>query len=442
MRAETIFALATAAGRAGVAVMRISGPDAGAALRGLGLVGLPPPRRAVRARLRDPASGEPLDDGLCLWFPRPHSFTGEDVAELHLHGGRAVVAGVGAALAAMPGLRLAEAGEFARRAFENGKLDLTAAEGIADLVNAETAAQRRQSLRQLDGALGRLYDGWRERLVRALAHVEADIDFPDEDLPGGVAVAASRTVRELRAEIAAHLYDARRGERLRDGLSIAVVGAPNAGKSSIINYLAQRDVAIVTPVAGTTRDVIEVHLDLDGFPATIADTAGLRDSDDPVEAEGVRRARTRAAAADLRLAVFDATRPVDAETLALCGPDTVAVLNKVDLCRPSGAVSLGGASALQVSAVTGEGMEALVRCLGAEAAGRLGGDGGPALTRARHREAVVECAAALERAERAPATELAAEDLRLAARALGRITGRVGVEDILDVVFRDFCIGK
>jgi len=272
--------------------------------------------------------------------------------------------------------------------------------------------------------------------------VEADIDFPDEDLPGGVAVAASRTVPELRAEIAAHLDDARRGERLRDGLSIAVVGAPNAGKSSIINYLARRDVAIVTPVAGTTRDVIEVHLDLDGFPATIADTAGLRDSDDPVEAEGVRRARRRAIAADLRLAVFDSTRPLDAETLALAGPDTVAVLNKVDLCRPNGAVSLGGASALQVSAVTGEGMDALVRRLGAEAAGRLGGDGGPALTRARHREALVECVAALERAERAPAPELAAEDLRLAVRALGRITGRVGVEDILDVVFRDFCIGK
>ncbi|MGE3936178.1 MAG: tRNA modification GTPase, partial [Rhodospirillaceae bacterium] len=237
MRAETIYALATAAGRAGIAVMRVSGPQAAAALRALGPGDLPPPRRAVRARLRDPGTGEPLDDALCLWFPQPHSFTGEDVAELHLHGGRAVVAGVTAALARVPGLRSAEAGEFARRAFEHGKLDLTAVEGLADLVNAETAAQRRQSLRQLDGALGALYDGWRARLVRALAHVEADIDFPDEDLPGGVAVAAAGTLPALRAEIAAHLDDGARGERLRDGLSVAVVGAPNAGKSSIINRL-------------------------------------------------------------------------------------------------------------------------------------------------------------------------------------------------------------
>lgn len=442
MRADTIYALATAAGRAGIAVMRVSGPQAGAALAALGLGAPPPPRRAVRARLRDPATGEPLDDALCLWFPRPHSFTGEDVAELHLHGGRAVVAGVTAALARMPGLRTAEAGEFARRAFEHGKFDLTAAEGLADLVNAETAAQRRQSLRQLDGALGALYDGWRERLVRALAHVEADIDFPDEDLPGGVAVAAAGTLPALRAEITAHLDDGRRGERLRDGLSVAVVGAPNVGKSSIINRLAQRDVAIVTPVAGTTRDVIEVYLDLDGFPVTIADTAGLRDTADPVEVEGVRRARVRAQSADVRLAVFDAARPPDPDTLALVGPDTVAVLNKVDLQRPAGPVRVGPADALPISAATGEGFLALQARLAAEAEKRLAPGAAAAITRGRHREALVECAGALARAEGAPAPELAAEDLRLAVRALGRITGRVAVEDMLDVVFRDFCIGK
>jgi tRNA modification GTPase len=442
MRAETIYALASAPGRAGVAVVRISGPRAAEALRGLGVPRLPPPRTATRARFRDPRAGEAFDDGLCLWFPRPKSFTGEDVAELHLHGGRAVVAAVTAALAGLPGLRLAEPGEFARRAFENGKLDLTAAEGLADLVNAETAAQRRQSLRQLDGALGRLYDGWRDRLVRALAHIEADIDFPDEDLPGGVAVAATETLASLRTEIAAHLADDRRGERLRDGLSVAIVGAPNAGKSSIFNALSRRDVAIVTPVAGTTRDVIEVHLDLDGYPVTLADTAGLRDSADAVEAEGVRRARARAAAADLRLAVFDATRAPDPHTLALVDADTVVALNKIDLRRPARPVRIGDRDAVPVSAATGEGIAALIQCLSRQAAERLATGNAPALTRSRHREALTDCAAALARAAEAPAAELAAEDVRLAARALGRITGRVGVEDVLDVVFRDFCIGK
>jgi tRNA modification GTPase len=275
---ETIFALATAPGRAGVAVVRVSGPKTALVLKAFTGNDSFRPRVASLRTLRDPRNREALDDALVLWFPGPRSFTGEDVAELHLHGGRAVVAGVVEALGALPGLRVAEPGEFTRRAFENGKLDLTAAEGLADLVDAETSAQRRQALRQMEGALGRVYEGWRERLTRALAHIEADIDFPDEDLPTGVADAVRPVLDTLVAEIQAHLEDGRRGERLREGLHIAIVGAPNAGKSSLLNALARREAAIVSARAGTTRDVIEVHLDLGGFPVVLADTAGLREA--------------------------------------------------------------------------------------------------------------------------------------------------------------------
>ncbi|HEY0836437.1 MAG TPA: tRNA uridine-5-carboxymethylaminomethyl(34) synthesis GTPase MnmE [Azospirillum sp.] len=440
----TIFALATAPGRAGVAVVRVSGPAAGTALTALTARPLPAPRVATLTALREPGSGDRLDDALVLWFPGPKSFTGEDVVELHLHGGRAVVAGVVEALAALPDLRVAEPGEFTRRAFENGKLDLTAAEGLADLVDAETSAQRRQALRQMEGALGRVYESWRLRLTRALAHIEADIDFPEEDLPGGVADAVRPELEALVAEISGHLADGRRGERLREGLHIAIVGAPNAGKSSLLNALARRDAAIVSARAGTTRDVIEVHLDLGGFPVVLADTAGLREAaSDEIEEEGIRRARDRAASADLKIAVFDATAlPVlDAATLALVDAGTVAVLNKTDLA-PTACVTIADQTAVCVSARTSAGLRHLEARLAGMAAERMAGTGAPALTRARHRAALEDCHAALARALGAPLPELAAEDVRLASRALGRITGRVDVEDLLDVIFRDFCIGK
>lgn len=442
---DTIFALATAPGRAGVAVVRISGPGAADALSAL-RPGRPAPvpRMATRATLRDPATGEILDDALALLFAAPRSFTGEDVVELHLHGGRAVVTGVVEALAALPGLRLAEPGEFTRRAFENGKFDLTEAEAVADLVDAETAAQRRQALRQMEGALGRLYDGWRERLTRALAHIEADIDFAEEDLPGGLALSVRPVLETLVAEIDAHLNDGGRGERLREGLHIAIVGAPNAGKSSLLNALARREAAIVSARAGTTRDVIEVHLDLGGYPVVLADTAGLREAAaDEVEEEGIRRARDRAARADLKIAVFDGTEwpALDPATLALIDGDALPVVNKADVAAPSSPI-ISGRQALPVSARTGFGLGELERRLTALCSDRLAAGGAPALTRARHRSALGECRDALSRALAAPLPELAAEDVRLASRALGRITGRVDVEDLLDVIFRDFCIGK
>lgn len=451
---ETIYALASAAGRAGIAVIRISGPGAGPALAGLAGAGSAEapltPRRATPVRLTDPTTSETIDDGLAIWFPGPASFTGEDVAELHVHGGHAVVAGILEALGAMKGLRMAEPGEFSRRAFENDKFDLTAAEGLADLVDAETSAQRRQALRQLQGELGRLYEQWRERLLSALAHREAEIDFADEDLPDGVAAVARAEVGRLEKEIARHLKDGRRGERLRSGLHIAIIGPPNSGKSSLLNLLAQRDAAIVSATAGTTRDVIEVHLDLGGYPVIVADTAGLRDGRDDIEIEGVRRARDRASEADLRLAVFDgeAWPEVDSMTVGLVDTNTVVVINKIDLKAPAPPLEVNGEPALGISALRGDGIDGLLAAVADRVSGLVGGTAStaPVLTRARHREALEECLAALKRFLAAAGDdktpELAAEDLRLAARALGRITGRVDVDEVLDVIFRDFCIGK
>ena len=444
MSGDTIFALASGGGRGGVAVVRVSGPGAAPALGSLTGADLPPARHAARAVLRDPKDGEVLDDGLVVWFPGPASYTGEDVVELHLHGGRAVSLGVLEALAARPGLRPAEAGEFTRRAFANGKLDLTAAEAIADLVDAETAAQRRQALRQLGGELALLYEDWRRRLLRLLAHMEASIDFSDEPLPPDLEGDVRDAVAALGDEMAAHLDDSRRGERLRDGIRLAIVGAPNVGKSSLLNTLAQRDAAIVSTVAGTTRDVIDVHLDLGGFPLTVADTAGLRESNDAVEQEGVRRARRRAREADLRLAVFDAQSwpETDAATVDLIDAATLVVINKADLAPPAPPLIVRGRPAAAVSALTGDGIGGLLAALEAAVAKGWGECGGPSPTRARHRASVEDCRAALARALAAPTPEMTAEDLRLAARSLGRITGRVEVEDLLDVIFADFCIGK
>jgi tRNA modification GTPase len=440
---DTIFALASGGGRAGVAVIRISGPRADDALSSLTGKALPAARQATRVLLKEPSAGEVLDDGLALRFPAPRSYTGEDVVELQVHGGLGVIAAVLDALGRIEGLRLAEPGEFTRRAVLAGKLDLTAAEGLLDLIEADTDAQRRQALRQAGGALGRLYDGWRGRLVAALAHLEAAIDFPDEDLPEDLVAKFRGDVNKLAAEMARHLDDGRRGERLRRGLMIAIVGPPNAGKSSLLNALARRDAAIVSARAGTTRDVVEVWLDLAGLPVMAADTAGLREAADEIEAEGVRRARQWAGTADLKIVVFAADE-APAAGVEMVGPDTLVVVNKVDLGDPGWRRDFDGIGIFKMSLKSGEGVEAFIAALTAVARERMGaGDGSAALlTRARHREAVVFCRDALDRALEARLPELAAEDLRLAVRALGRITGAVDVEELLDVIFRDFCIGK
>jgi tRNA modification GTPase len=448
VRSDTIFAPATAPGRAALAIVRLSGPAAADACRRLTGRSPPAPRRAVLRRMHDPQSGDAIDEGLVLWFPAPASFTGEDVLELQVHGGRAVIAALLDAFSALPGLRPAEPGEFTRRAFLNGRLDLTAVEGLADLIDAETRAQARQALRQLDGALGRRYDDWRQTLLGALARLEAAIDFaPEEDVPEDLLELVRPDVRRLSAEIDAHLADGHRGERLRAGLTVAVVGPPNAGKSSLVNRFARRDVAIVTPLPGTTRDVLEVHLDLAGYPVTLLDTAGLREAADLIEAEGVRRARARAERADLRLIMFDgASWPaLDAATLAVVDEVAVIVVNKCDLAALPDPLSVGGRLALPVSCLTGAGTAALLEALAERAAALLTSGDEPLLTRVRHRVALQGVAEALARFSSAPEhTELAllAEDLRLAARALGRITGQVAVDEVLDRIFAEFCIGK
>ncbi|MBI1215733.1 MAG: tRNA uridine-5-carboxymethylaminomethyl(34) synthesis GTPase MnmE [Alphaproteobacteria bacterium] len=439
---RTVFALASGSYRAGVAVVRISGPEALQTLEALTGKKDFPPRQARLHTLRDPETSAVLDHGIAVYFKAPASFTGEDVVEYHLHGGRAVIDGMLRALGKFENCRMAEPGEFTKRAFENGKLDLTAAEAVADLVAAETEAQRLQALNQLGGALEKLYQGWTDRLSGLLAHQEAEIEFPDEDLPQGLADTLSAPLEELLQEIRAHLNDARRGERLRDGILIAIIGAPNAGKSSLLNALAAREAAIVSEQAGTTRDVIEVHLDLAGYPVILADTAGLRATGDSIEAEGIRRAQAVAEKADIRLALFDATLAErDAETLSLVDENTIAVFTKSDLAKnPPGKIS----GSLALSSRTGAGMDELLKMLGQKTAALFGAreNAGPALTRERHRLALEEAAAALERAKEAALPELAAEDMRLALRALGRITGKVHVEELLDKIFRDFCIGK
>jgi tRNA modification GTPase len=388
--------------------------------------------------LFDPATGERLDDGLVLWFPGPHSATGEDVAEFHVHGSRAVLAAIMQVLRRL-GLRLAEPGEFTRRAFLNGKLDLLQAEAIADLAAAETEAQRRQALRQLDGELGTLYRGWRDRLTRILAHLEAAVDFPDEDLPPEIEDRVLGETEALIAEIARHLADGHRGERLRDGIMVAIIGPPNVGKSSLLNRIARRDAVITSPIAGTTRDIVEVAIDLEGYPVILADTAGLRDSDDVVEQEGLRRALRRAEEAEIRLFVLDARCPDQGRGAAAWpGPDTILLANKIDLVPARCDLP---STAVPISALTGEGVEGLLSALGQRVAENYRIEA-PVLTRARHRQALEEAVLSLRRGSAAPLPELRAEDLRLALRSLGHITGIVDVEDLLDVIFRDFCIGK
>ena len=444
---DTIFALATAPGRGAVAVMRLSGPGSGAALDALAGT-RPKARQAAVRRLRDP-SGAVLDQALVLWFAAPRSYTGEDCAELHLHGGAAVIEGVTEALLAL-GLRLAAPGEFTRRAFENGKLDLGQAEAVADLIDAETQRQARQAIDQLGGALTRRHEDWRAGLVEALARLEAAVDFPDEDLPADVLSAVCGTLERLRRALDDALAEGARGLRVREGYRVAIIGAPNAGKSSIFNLLGSHDGAIVTATPGTTRDVIEAHLTLAGYRVLLADTAGLRAAKDAIEAEGVRRARAWAEGAELRLWVVDQSTDDGAwrEAGAVARAGDMCVLNKIDLPPGGDAAAVRvvaaelGLSVIAISVIDGGArpvLDELTRRVVRDSAGAEF----PAATRARHVEQLQSARASLDRAlARIADPELAAEDVRLAARALERVTGRVGVEDVLDGLFARFCIGK
>jgi tRNA modification GTPase len=434
---DTIFALSSGALPAAIGIVRLSGPKAGDALQAL--VGrLPQPRTAVLVRVRDPESGAAIDQALALWFPAPSSETGENMAELQLHGGRAVVAAVFAALGRMDGIRLAEPGEFTRRALANGHMDLPAVEALADLIAAETEQQRGQAIGQMMGGLSRRAEAWRRQIISAQARIEAAIDFSDEgDVSEDVAAASLKEVAGLRAELDAVLAEAQRGERVRDGIVVAIAGPPNAGKSSLMNAIAQRDVAIVSPIAGTTRDVIEVHLDLQGFPVTIIDTAGIHDSSEPIEQEGIRRSRLRAESADLVLWVDDLSgQPVLPEAF---GVDVWRIGSKSDLVDSSAKQR----SDWLTSTRSGDGVGELVSAIGAYVAERYGRGESRIITRERHRLAIQDSRDALLRAEAATlGDEVVAEELRLAGRGLERLLGRIDVEHVLDAVFRDFCIGK
>jgi len=438
-REQTIFALSSGRPPSAIAIVRVSGPQAGTAL--VALAGkMPAPRAATRVLLHD-ANQQPIDDAVVLWFPGPASATGEDVAEFHVHGGRAVLAALFASLSAFADLRAAEPGEFTRRAFENGKLDLTEAEGLDDLIHADTDRQRRQALRQLNGLLGDRARNWRNQIIEASALIEAGIDFSDEgDVPAELIAPAVVKIKALLGEIEEVLAAQGRSEKLREGLVVAIAGPPNVGKSTLMNVLARREVAIVSPYAGTTRDVIEVQLDLDGYPVTVIDTAGIRESEDPVEQEGVRRARARAAEADLVLWISDARH----EEISHQGTAPVwRVRNKIDLdaaAPPQGQ----GATDFSISASRGDGVGELIAALVGFARDYFGFDDDGLIGRERHRQLLQQTAASLQRSIAAigEGEELAAEDLRMAAYSLGRLLGRVDVEDILDVIFREFCIGK
>ena len=438
---DTIIATATATGGT-LAIIRVSGPQAVQAITCLTRKPAPQPRFAQFAQLYHPVSGQLLDEAICLYFKGPNTFTGEDSAEFQLHGGRAVIQSVlGALRAGVPDLRYAEAGEFSKRAYLNGKIDLTKAEAIMDLVNAETESQAELAANQLGGALRDLYEGWRDQIIRILAYAEAYIDFVDEEeVPPDVFASVRPQLNHLIADLAHHLDDKAIGERLRDGFVITIIGAPNAGKSSLLNALAKRDVAIVTPQAGTTRDIIEVPLNLGGLPVILVDTAGLRETQDVIEAEGIRRAKHRVAEADLVLALFDGTKEQDTETAALIDAKTLIVQTKADL---------GSTGNLAISTTTGQGIDTLLDHITQHLQGKIQRPAGtPLLTRARHRATVQEALSSLQRCRAGmdsadqPLIELVIEDLRIAARALGRSTGRVDVEDLLDVIFQDFCIGK
>lgn len=439
---NTIFALATAPAKSGVAIVRISGAGAAPALARLTGVASPIPNLAKYCVIRNPSSGEVIDSGLALYFKAPHSFTGEDVVELHLHGSPAIIREILGALSEIEGLRPAEAGEFTRRAFVNGKMDLLEAEGLADLINAETTAQKTQSLRQMQGEMSGFYEQIRTQTIKCLALLEAYIDFPDEEIPESVLADYKDTVENLRGVIRAACADHKRGERLRDGLSIVIIGAPNAGKSSLLNILAGRDAAIVSHHAGTTRDVIEVQMDIAGYPVILMDTAGLRDAGDEVEEEGIRRAKARAGEADIKLALFDASElpKMDEETTKMLDDTAIVIFSKSDLLLSS--IPQFPNSPILLSTKTGEGIDQLLDLLKEKVGEFFSGGANIFITRTRHRALLEEAEILLAKATEDKALELACEELRRAALAIGKITGKIALDDVLDVIFSEFCIGK
>lgn len=444
---QTIYALSTVFGKSGVAVIRVSGTGALKIISAM--TDLNPaavkPRYAHFIKLRHSVSKELLDKCLLLYFKAPHSFTGEDVIELHTHGSRAVIAAVMDSLAQIDGYRLAEPGEFSKRAFYNGKMDLTEAEGLADLIDAETAEQQKYAVRQMDGGLKDLYEGWRETLVGILAHLEAYIDFPDEDIPQDIVSGMQNTVFKLIEDIKKHLRDDTVGERLREGFRVAIIGAPNAGKSSLLNQIARREAVIVSDIAGTTRDAIDIHLDLGGYPVMFTDTAGLRETAEEIERKGIAVAHDKARQADLVIYLFDASKDSaqDIEKYKKEFADKLLVVaNKLDKLSSEQIAGLQKSGYLVISAKQNLGTDKLLENIKEHISARFTSGSGLLISRRRYREALQNTVELLQNFGFDKEIELTAEDIRLAAREIGKITGRIEVDEILDKIFGSFCIGK
>lgn len=433
---KTIFALATVPGKSGVAVIRISGPNAFDCILPISKKPLPLVRQATLRHLFNPITNSIIDQAIIIIFEAPDSFTGENIVELQIHGSKAIINILLKILASIENYRLANPGEFARRAFLNGKMDLTAAEGLADLIEAETLVQQQQAMRLVEGELGNLYQTWKNEVISCLALIEAYIDFPDEDIPEDTATIVEKKIQELITSLKKHLENNRRGEVIRNGIQVAILGVPNVGKSSLLNYLAKRDVAIVSDIAGTTRDIIEINLDLNGYPVTIADTAGIRESEDFVEKEGVSRALRYAKNTDIKIVMFSEDSPLSEEMKELIDKDTILLKNKVDT------TSITKNDFLEISVKNDLGLDVFLEKLSELIELKFSPSSEPVLTRERHRQFLNIALEHLLRFDLNNPLELASEDLRLAARALGQVVGVIDVEMILDEVFRNFCIGK
>jgi tRNA modification GTPase len=437
---KTIFALATPPGKSGVAIIRISGPDAISCLNQITKTSIPEPRKAALRAIINPLTDQLIDQAIIIIFPGPNSFTGEDIVELHIHGSRAVINILIKLLSKFTNFRLANPGEFSKRAFLNGKMDLTAAEGLNDLIESETLIQQQQAMRQMQGNLANIYENWKQNLIRILALIEAYLDFPDDDIPANVIDEVNENVASLYKKIGTHLNDQHRGEILRRGIYVAILGAPNVGKSSLLNYLAKRDVAIVSNIAGTTRDIIEVNLDLAGFPVTIADTAGIRESQDLIEKEGIIRALQRAENADIKIIMLaaDDMDSFNNEISSIIDSNSIILINKIDQKNNLSSIE----NAIEISVNQNIGLEFFIEKLSSIIEDKFSPSSDPVITRERHRYHLNKCYEALSYFTLNKPLELASEDLRIAARSLGQIVGVIDVETILDEIFINFCIGK
>jgi len=442
----TIYALSTGPGISGIAVIRVSGKNTVEVVKKITGDELPNPREATRRKFNYINTNELIDEGVLLWFPGPNSYTGEDLAEFHVHGSRAVINALHSTISKIENCRLAEPGEFTKRAFQNGKINLIEAESIADLISSETEIQRKQALKIMSGKSSDQFNSWREKLLKILSHIEAKIDFPDEDLPKDILTNIQKTSDQVSSEIQRTLNDQKVGERIREGFKIAIIGPSNAGKSSLLNYLSKRDAAIVSEIAGTTRDVIETHLNFDGYPVVVSDTAGIRDSKDEIEKKGIKIALNRAEDADLKLVIVSAKNVDFTKVLKdLLAKNAILVVNKSDLIKGKLNSKFKKYKHVLISIKKDLNLNKLISKIKSKLKNQFISTENILITRERHRQNLKNCVYHLQKFQEKKSTkdfDKAAEDLRLATRHLGMIVGKVDVEELLGSIFSDFCIGK